>query len=348
MNNSHYYNTRAEEEDYRNIPIANLDNVQPLGAPTDKVSPLDVAMANLHDEPSIKTLSPRLHPHQNAVLPPNVINEREECLRLFTLIVAPIHSAIKVRPGLVPWAVGSVSDLLFSWQPVSYAFYRFASHRFGIDNQAEADAYHDIFNKTAELGKTEEQCIAFGAAKCKEQFRFGSDVELEMVRQIHQVNDDLLHGASEEWKQCMTIVNETELALQEINFSGGMVPYVEENGQCTAIDLRELNAIAGGELRQDQDDINAFVKLAVQERDAQFAFIQEWGKYNVEYFFGELPKLEADLMLEIGNLVTFALDGIKLVEVTGLNGFNGIIACVSPNGESHQCKLPNANLSVSL
>jgi len=329
MNHSYHYNT-----DHRNIPIVNLDNLQPVYAPRDK---LDLPSGS-SDQPT-KEQPPAEHSDpEKAVIVQDVPPEPTYLQRLMT--------AIRSRRGFWPWAIGACIALCGSWKVITH-FSHFLDPIVGIDPERKAQAYHNIFNATRELGKQHEQCIMAKADTCIADFDFAHDAERSHIDVIRLLNQEKIQEASQKTGQCIMAVYDTQTALRDLVLSGGTLPFVNNEAVCSAADRQALLAIAGGDVRQGQNQVLNLLQIMTKEGETQAEYLKDFAVYNRDYFFGRLALLEADLLLEIGQLAAVSLNGISLMNVTGLDALNGIVACVSPQeGSAALCSFPTVSTSL--
>jgi hypothetical protein len=300
-----------------NLPIANLDDLQPVNVPyNNKIFPVEISSGS-SDKP------PHEHiPADSDVEKAVVTEEEEEKEKCFQSIIKNIKHFIN-RPAFKPWLLTSICLGIFSWKVLT----EMVPHMeplFGIDRERQAQALDAIFSQAKELGKQQEQCIHEGAAKCRQDYDTAHDEERAQIDVIRASNQAKLQQASTLSSQCIMRLYDTEAALRDLVLSGGTPPFIDNTNTCPAEDKEELLAIAGGKVRRDQNEIMTFLRVLSDEGETQTEYLKDLAIYNRDYFLGQIGLLEADLLLEIGSLTVNLTIPLP-------PGIDGLITCVTPD-----------------
>jgi hypothetical protein len=300
-----------------NLPIANLDDLQPVNVPyNNKIFPVEISSGS-SDKP------PHEHiPADSDVEKAVVTEEEEEKEKCFQSIIKNIKHFIN-RPAFKPWLLTSICLGIFSWKVLT----EMVPHMeplFGIDRERQAQALDAIFSQAKELGKQQEQCIHEGAAKCRQDYDTAHDAERAQIDVIRASNQAKLQQASTLSSQCIMRLYDTEAALRDLVLSGGTPPFIDNTNTCPAEDKEELLAIAGGKVRRDQNEIMTFLRVLSDEGETQTEYLKDLAIYNRDYFLGQIGLLEADLLLEIGSLTVNLTIPLP-------PGIDGLITCVTPD-----------------
>lgn len=335
----------ADNDDYRDLPIGNLDSVQPVDAPRDQgssrdqCSSLDIPSGSSDEKHNEGPSSPKASLRSKL---------RRRCKRpsprlIFQAILTFVVAMHTSRPMLTPVSVSSILRWFSNYQFLRSKFERFHA-RFGLDPEREKKAYDGIFNESKKVGQREQKCIRNGAAKCKANFDRSRTIESAKHNATRDSNARKLQQAAEAASLCKAKVRAAESKLQDLVFNDGVIPFTN---RCSSIDRKELEAIAGGAAREERNVIKSIAREVEDFTESQLEYVADLAIYNKNYFFGRLPLLEANFLQNIEKLSVKGLEGISLLQVTGLEGFDGIIACVSPElGGSPLCTLPNVSISL--
>ena len=219
----------------------------------------------------------------------------------------------------------------------------------GPSRETATKALENIYTEPTRQGEIWEQCIRKEGERCRNETALAHDREAARISAIQASNQAKLEQASMPQTQCALRYSDTETALRDWVLAGNILPW---NDTCPSDDRDTILEAAGGDVRKGQEElINIFARMSDESRQQLLVvttFLEDYAIYNRDYFFGRLTLLEADLLAQIGDLAAISLDGISLVKVTGLDGFNGIIACVSPvNGSPAVCSIPSLSASLN-